>query len=185
MQIQCTKKGCKKKHDKCSKILPIWDQTSRKSLSKTGPKIDAKKEPDAQIRLAGRRYVAGAPLRLIISAFLVFGAPLRLIISAFLVFRFISSRFSSRRGIFSRLGASCLLSGIQLCSISASSDASWLLLAVLWRLVSSVIIMSMDRQRCPKYRCRKFHYQVLNARSLKRSMLHTCSGVISRCEFKG
>ena len=113
-----------------------------------------------------------------------------------------SSRISSRLSAFSRLGTSCHVSRSGLSclafifvTICASSDASWCLVTVLWRLVyhvclpgqcTSVVrnVMSMGRQRRQKYRCRKFRYRVLNARSLKRPMLHTSSRLVARCEFK-
>ena len=180
MQIRCSKKWCKK-HEKCSKMEPKWEQKSWKSLSKTRSENRCEKRGECP---EGRRCVAATLLRLIISS------------------RF-SSRISSRLSAFSRLGTSCHVSRSGLSclafifvTICASSDASWCLVTVLWRLVyhvclpgqcTSVVrnVMSMDRQRRQKYRCRKFRYRVLNARSLKRPMLHTSSRLVAGCEYKG
>ena len=151
-----------------------------KKLSKTMSEKRCEKEHTCKM---GRR--AGAFLRLIISSRLVFRPVFRLVLVSFHVSgRLVTSRNSS------------LLPGICFRIIFESSDASWRLVTVLWRLVyhvclprqcTSIVrnVMSMDRQRRQKYRCRKFRYRVLNARSLKRPMLHTSSRLVAGCEFKG
>ena len=67
MQIRCSKKGCKK-HEKLSKMEPEWEPESRKT-QKTRSEKRCEKEHTCKM---GRRHVAGAFLRLIISSRLVF-----------------------------------------------------------------------------------------------------------------
>ena len=66
---------------------PKWRQHGSKNQDKVyqkrGPEIDAKKGPHARTRLAGRRYVAGTLLRLIISSRLVFRLVFRLVLASF------------------------------------------------------------------------------------------------------
>ena len=185
MQIRCSKKWCKK-HEKCSKMEPTLGQKSRKSLSKTRSENRCEKRGECPDPPGGSAVCGGHPLK-----------------TNHLVSSRFSSRISSRLSAFSRLGTSCHVSRSGLSclafifvTICASSDASWRLVTVLWRLVyhvclprqcTSIVrnVMSMDRQRRQKYRCRKFRYRVLNARSLKRPMLHTSSRLVAGCEFKG
>ena len=85
MQTRCSKRGCKK-HDKCSKMEPEWEPKSRKSRSKTRSEKRCEKEHTCKM---GRRHVAGAFLRLIISSRLVF----RLVLTSFHVSeRLVTSR---------------------------------------------------------------------------------------------
>ena len=65
------------------KSVPKWSQNGSPNpeniAKKRGPKIDAKKGLHARTCLAGRRYVAGTLLRLIICSRLVF----RLVLTSF------------------------------------------------------------------------------------------------------
>ena len=128
---------------------------------KRGPKIDAKKGSHAWTYLVGQRSVAGSLLRLIISSRLVFRLVFRLVLASFRVL----ARHVTSRG-------AC----IHLSSILRLQTRP----VVLLTSCIKVFILSRYRQNCRASLCRQ-----LNARSLKRPMLHTCSGVVSRCEFTG
>ena len=174
------------KHEQFFKTEATWEPKSRTSLSKTRSVNRCEKRGQCPDPPGGSAVCGGHPLK-----------------TNHLVSSRFSSRISSRLSAFSRLGTSCHVSRSGLSclafifvTICASSDASWCLVTVLWRLVyhvclpgqcTSIVryVMSMDRHRRQKYRCRKFRYRVLNARSLKRPMLHTSSRLVAGCEFKG
>ena len=64
------------KHEKCSKLEAEWEPKSRKSRTETRSEKRCEKEHTCKM---GRRHVAGAFLRLIISSRLVF----RLVLTSF------------------------------------------------------------------------------------------------------
>ena len=106
----------------------------------------------------------------------------------------LSSHLSSRLGVFSRLGTSCHVSKFVSSARHLFSYPFWVFGCVLTScnspLTSCIICLypvnvSLEAKVKSENVTEGLGHLMLIARSLKRPMLHTCSGVISGCEFKG